>query len=161
MRGIDRYIEDLISSRRPRRFRAGRDDAELARTAITLRASRPGSGEPSEEFVTALHKKLAAELDPPPPHRVPGARRTFLRTATATGALAAAGAAGAGIDHALTAGTTADQPPTSSGTLTPTHGTWPTVRCARSPPARSSGSSTGPAASCGPCRGSARTRAAG
>ena len=66
MRGINRYIEDLIGSRRPRRFRASADEAELARAAITLRAGRPGSGEPSEEFVPALHKQLAAELDPQP-----------------------------------------------------------------------------------------------
>ena len=124
MRGINRYIEDLISSRRPRRFRAGQDDAELARTAITLRAGRPGSGEPAEEFVTALHKKLAAELDAPPAGRVVSERRTFLRVATATGAIAAAGAAGAGIDHALIS---AGQAPAPSGTLMPSHGTWVTV----------------------------------
>ena len=121
MRGINRYIEGLISSRRPRRFRASEDDAALARTAITLRAGRPGSGEPAEEFVTALHKKLAAELDPPAAGRAVGARRTFLRAATATGAVAAAGAAGAGIDHVLTS------PTAVPSTLTPSHGIWLTV----------------------------------
>jgi Rieske Fe-S protein len=137
MRAINRYIEDLISSRRPRRFRAGRDDAELARTAITLRASRPGSGEPAEEFVTALHKQLAAELDPPPARRVAGARRTFLRAATATGAIAVAGAAGAGIDHELTARTAAGQAsavPSPPSTLTPGNGSWMTVAASRDLP---------------------------
>ncbi len=126
MRGINRYIEDLIGSRRPRRFRAGQEDAELARTAITLRAGRPGSGEPSEEFVTALHKKLAAELDPPPARQPAGARRTFLRAATVSGVIAA-GAAGAGLDHVLSGQAAAGPPPGPPGTLTPSHGTWVTV----------------------------------
>jgi cytochrome b6-f complex iron-sulfur subunit len=121
MGGINRYIESLLRSRRPPRFRAGADDAAMARVAITLRAGRLGSGEPAEEFVTALQRKLAAEFDPPAVGRVVGARRTFLRAATATGAVAAAGAAGAGIDHVLTSRTA------EPGTLTPSHGIWLTV----------------------------------
>jgi nitrite reductase/ring-hydroxylating ferredoxin subunit len=125
MRGITRYIEDLVHSRRPRRFRASEDDIGIARTAITLRAARPGSGEPAEEFVTALHKKLAADLDPPVVHRTGGggARRTFLRLATVAGAAAA----GAGIARILTSRTRSESPPLSAGTLTPSHGTWVTA----------------------------------
>jgi len=123
MHGITRYIEDLVRSRRPKRFRVGQEDADLARTAITLRAARPGSGAPSEEFVTALHKKLAAELDPPASRPALGGRRTFLRAATAAGAMVGAAAAGAGIDHALTS----PSAPAAQGTLTPDHGTWLTV----------------------------------
>src|SRR5579859_7270929 len=103
MRGIMRYIEDLARSRRPRRFRASADEAGLARVAIALRAARPGSGAPAEDFVTALHKKLAAELDPPAPPRATGTRRAVLRAAAVAGATAT----GAGIDHALTSRTTA------------------------------------------------------
>lgn len=124
MRGITRYIEDLVRSRRPRRFAATEDDASLARTAVTLRAARPGSGEPTKEFVTALHKKLAAELDPPAPRRAAGARRAFLRAATVA---AGAAVAGAGIDHALTSRIAAAGPPADGGTLTPSHGSWLTV----------------------------------
>jgi cytochrome b6-f complex iron-sulfur subunit len=121
MRGITRYIEDLVRSKRPRRFRASEEEIGLARTAITLRAARPGSGEPAEEFVTALHKKLAAELDPPTVSRAAGARRTFLRTA----AVAGAAAAGAVIDHMLTSRTSRRSAPMAGGTLTPSHhGTW-------------------------------------
>jgi cytochrome b6-f complex iron-sulfur subunit len=123
MRGITRYIEDLVRSRRPRRFRADEEDTGLARAAITLRAARPGSGEAAEEFVTALHKKLAAELDPPPVHQAAGARRAFLRTATVAGAAAA----GAGIDHMMTSRTSPGSSPIGAGTLTPSHGTWLTV----------------------------------
>ena len=73
MRGLTRYVEDLIRSRRPRRFAADEDSADLARTAITLRAARPGGEAPREEFVLALRKRLARELDPPGP--VPAARQ--------------------------------------------------------------------------------------
>ena len=69
MRGISRYVDDLIRSRRPRRFPASDEDVGVARTAITLRAARPGSGAPRDEFVTALHQRLAAELDPQAPAR--------------------------------------------------------------------------------------------
>jgi cytochrome b6-f complex iron-sulfur subunit len=126
MRGITRYIEDLVRSRRPRRFRASEEDAGIARTAITLRTARLGSGEPAEEFVTALHKKLAAEIDPPVVHRAGGARRTFLRTVTVAGVtVAGAAAAGAGIDHVLTSG--APSGPIAAGTLMPSQGIWLTV----------------------------------
>ena len=126
-RGLTRYIEDLIRSRRPRRFKAGEEDAAIVRTAITLRAARPGSGEPTDEFVTALHKKLAAELDPLPARRAAAGRRTFLRVAAMSGGAAAAVAAGAGIDHVVTSGTAPESSPAAGGTLTPSHGIWLTV----------------------------------
>jgi cytochrome b6-f complex iron-sulfur subunit len=131
MRGITRYVEDLVRSRRPRRFAADEDSAGLARTAITLRAARPGSGAPREEFVLALHKRLARELDPPEPapaaRQASSGRRAFLRAATVTGGAAVAGGgalAGAGVERALTARSAATQPPSA---LIPDHGTWLTV----------------------------------
>jgi cytochrome b6-f complex iron-sulfur subunit len=123
MRGLPRYVEDLVRSRRPRRFRADEADASLARTAVTLRAARPGSGAPRDEFVTALHKRLAAEFDPPVRGQPAGARRAFLRNAAVVSGAAAAGAA---IDHAVTAGPAAG-PPSAGGTLIPGHGTWRTI----------------------------------
>ena len=78
MRGLGRYIEDLLRHRRPHRFRAGAEDEAVLRTAITLRAARPGSGVPREEFVTGLAARLAGELDPaagPAPARPRGASR--------------------------------------------------------------------------------------
>jgi len=123
MRGIARYVEDLLRSRRPRRFRASGADAAVARTAVTLRAARPGSGAPREEFVTGLHRQLAAELDPPAPRRAATRRRTVLRTA---GVAAGAALAGAGIDHGLSTPMSAAAP-ASGGTLTPHRGVWLTV----------------------------------
>jgi nitrite reductase/ring-hydroxylating ferredoxin subunit len=127
VRSWTRYIEDLIRSRRPRRFKASEDDAAMVRAAITLRAARQGSGEPTDEFVASLHRKLAAELDPPPERRAAAARRTFLRAAAATGGAVAAVAAGAGIDHAVTSRTAPGPVPAAGGTLVPSHGTWLTV----------------------------------
>jgi cytochrome b6-f complex iron-sulfur subunit len=132
MRRITRYVDDLVRSRRPRRFQADDEDAALARTAILLRAARPGSGAPRDEFVAALHRRLSGELDAgssspaatgPPAvgqSRPPSSgRRVFLRTATVAGGAAVAGA---GIDHALTG-------PAAPGSsrLDPRHGTWQTV----------------------------------
>jgi nitrite reductase/ring-hydroxylating ferredoxin subunit len=129
MRSIARYIDDLVCSRRPRRFAADKKDRGLVENAITLRAARPGSGAPRDEFVLQLHKQLAAEFDPLPPRRVRGAphhlngRRAFLRATVAGGTLAAgAGAAGAAIDHVLTMRAAAPAP-----TLSPDHGAWLTV----------------------------------
>lgn len=127
VRGLTRYTEDLIRSRRPRRFKASEDDAAMVRTAITLRAARQGSGEPTDEFVASLHRKLAAELEPPPDRRPAAARRTFLRTAAAAGGAAAAAAAGAGIDHVVSSRAAPEPAPAAGGTLTPSHGTWLTV----------------------------------
>ena len=123
MRGLPRYVEDLVRSRRPRRFRADEADAGLARTAVTLRAARPGGGAPRDEFVTALHKRLAAEFDPPMRRQPAGARRAFLRNAAVVGGAAAAGAA---IDHAVTSGPAAG-PSEAGGTLIPGRGSWHTI----------------------------------
>lgn len=120
MRGLNRYIEDLLRSRRPRHFSASGDDAGAARAAITLRAARPGSGTPAEEFVTTLHKKLAADLDPPPVRQRASPRRTFLRGATVA---AGAAVAGAGIERAVITQAPAASP-RPAGTLSPDHGNW-------------------------------------
>src|SRR2546423_15702136 len=61
-RRLRRYVEDLLRGRRPRPFPADDDEAADVRAAIALRAARPGSGAPSEEFVTGLHRRLAAEI---------------------------------------------------------------------------------------------------
>ncbi|HLX51193.1 MAG TPA: Rieske (2Fe-2S) protein [Streptosporangiaceae bacterium] len=121
MRGIARYVDDLLRSRRPRRFRASEPDASVAQTAIMLRAARPGSGAPREEFVTGLHRRLASELDPPAPGRTVSRRKLVLRTA---GVAAGTAVAGAAIDHGLTGLIAA---PAADSTLTPQPGTWLTV----------------------------------
>ena len=126
MRGIERYIQDLLSGRRPRAFRASPDEAALARTAVTLRSARPGSAAPADEFVAGLHERLAAELEGarPQPDVPARPRRAFIRDATA--AACAAGAAGAGLDHLLTAHGAAPVPQ-ADGAIVPDQGSWQAV----------------------------------
>ncbi|GAB3979535.1 Rieske (2Fe-2S) protein [Actinoallomurus acanthiterrae] len=114
MKGLRRYIEDLLKGRRPRSFPVNEADADALRVAIQLRAARPGSDAPREEFVADLHRRLAQPDTRAAP--MPIRRRLVLG-----GALAATGAvAGATIDHVLTSGTT----PRGGGTLTPFNGRW-------------------------------------
>jgi len=129
MRGIERYIQDLLSGRRPRAFRASPDEAALARTAVTLRAARPGSAAPAAEFVAGLHERLAAELAAAQPEpEVPARpRRAFMRAATAAACAAGvAGAAGAGLDHLISAPGAAPGPQ-ADGVIVPDQGSWQAV----------------------------------
>jgi nitrite reductase/ring-hydroxylating ferredoxin subunit len=132
-RRLRRYVENLLRGRRPRPFPADADEAADIRTAITLRAARPGSGAPSEEFVTGLHRRLAAEFGSPGEARPASARpaptrRRVVQVASAAAAAAAVGAAGgAALDHAL-AGPAARV--AADATLSPNTGTWHTVAVA-------------------------------
>ena len=132
-----RFVEDLLRGRRPRRFPADETDAAELRIAIGLRAARPGSGAPREEFVTDLHKRLADELAETSPENRPirvvggSTRRKFVQGAAVAAAAAAVGVA---VDRTvITRG--GDGVPDQSGaapaaetdTLTPAAGTWRTV----------------------------------
>jgi cytochrome b6-f complex iron-sulfur subunit len=124
MRGINRYIEDLLRGHRPKDFPASQDEAALARTAITLRSARPGSGAPTEEFVVGLHKRLASELDDTrqEPHVASRPRRAFMRAASA----AAAVAAGTVLGRVFTARGAATAPQ-SGGAIVPDESSWQPV----------------------------------
>jgi cytochrome b6-f complex iron-sulfur subunit len=126
-RRLRRYVDDLLRGRRPRPFTADADEAADVRAAITLRAARPGGGAPSEEFVTGLHKRLAAALDEPRPSPVvapPPTRRRVIQVASAAAAAAVGAVAGAGLDRALTG---PDASVAGGATLSPNTGTWHTV----------------------------------
>ncbi|GAA4622874.1 Rieske (2Fe-2S) protein [Actinoallomurus vinaceus] len=125
MKGLRRYVEDLLKGRRPRSFPVEEADADALRLAIELRAARPGSDAPREEFVADLHRRLA-EPDNVARAPMPVGRRLVLG-----GALAGVGAvAGVTIDRAITGGET----PPSDGTMTPDSGRWhPVVAAADLP----------------------------
>jgi cytochrome b6-f complex iron-sulfur subunit len=129
-RRLRRYVDDLLAGRRPRGFRPDDDEAADIRTAITLRAARPGSGAPSEEFVTGLRRRLAdefaadAEADPKAPRRGPSRRRVVQLTSATAAAAAAGVAGGVALDRALTGVPTAVA---GGATLSPNTGTWHTV----------------------------------
>jgi hypothetical protein len=82
------FIDALAAGRRPPRFRADPADAPLVRTALELRAARPGEAQPSEQFVAELHKKLAAQAAEPRPVR-PRRGALMLAAAAAGGVLVA------------------------------------------------------------------------
>jgi nitrite reductase/ring-hydroxylating ferredoxin subunit len=132
---VRRFVADLLRGRRPRRFRVEDSEVDELRTAILLRAARPGSGAPREEFVTDLHRRLAAELARdeqslnPQPRAQPPAAVDHSRRRLVQAASIAAGAAaiGAGADHLLTQRTAPANGDGGNETLTPNTGQWRTV----------------------------------
>ncbi|HZA10189.1 Rieske (2Fe-2S) protein [Mycobacterium sp.] len=62
-RGLRRYVDDLLRDRRPTPFRPGGFEAAQIRTAIELRAARPGADEPRGEFLADLHRRVAAQME--------------------------------------------------------------------------------------------------
>jgi hypothetical protein len=57
-RRVSIFIDGLVAGRRPPRFRAEAEDAEVLRMAIALRAARPGDDVPDADFVAELREKL-------------------------------------------------------------------------------------------------------
>jgi hypothetical protein len=62
-RRLSSYIDALIAGRRPAAFRADPEDVETVRTAIELRAARPGDAVPDEQFVSDLFESLNKRAD--------------------------------------------------------------------------------------------------
>src|SRR4051794_1733368 len=63
-RRLSAFVNAIAAGRRPKRFRAESEDAEVVRTAITLRAAHPGDRAPSEAFVEGLFQRLADQANP-------------------------------------------------------------------------------------------------
>ncbi|MGD0811902.1 MAG: hypothetical protein ABSA91_19670 [Acidimicrobiales bacterium] len=60
-RKLSAFIDALVSGRRPERFSATPEDADVLRMAIALRAERPGDATPDDEFVSGLYEELKAQ----------------------------------------------------------------------------------------------------
>jgi hypothetical protein len=75
VRRLSAYIDALVAGHRPPRFRADPEDIEVLRTAIALRAARPGDAIPDDNFVSALHDELADRERPTPIVELPRMRR--------------------------------------------------------------------------------------
>lgn len=135
-RDIRRYVEDLLTGRRPRGFTPGDDEAEQMRVAIALRAARFGADAPSEEFLSGLRQRLAGEFGEssrPPEASAPPTRR---RQVLIGGSIAAAAATVGGVvDHALASGTRGPATPSQAQqTLVPGNGAWRPVAAAADVP---------------------------
>jgi hypothetical protein len=64
-RRLSAFIDAVAAGRRPRSFRADPEDAAVIRTAIALRAARPGDANPDPQFTSALYEELAGRASAP------------------------------------------------------------------------------------------------
>jgi cytochrome b6-f complex iron-sulfur subunit len=119
-RALRRYIDDLLRGRRPKPFRPDDFEAAQIRTAIDLQASRQGSDAPSDEFLSDLHRRLAAQQDGAAP-QAPTLNATRRTVIVGTSAAAAAAVAAVSIDRALIDGS---QVADGGRELTPNSGSW-------------------------------------
>lgn len=129
-RPVRRFVDGLLRGERTEPARPDDIEAQEMKTAIELRAARTGSDSPREEFVTDLHRRIAAamddgEQDDAVVRRLPNSTR---RQVVIGGGLAAASAA-TGIvvgRNLLAPSPTPSQqasPPTQ-GVMEPNAGTW-------------------------------------
>ena len=88
-RRLSAFVDAVAAGRRPKRFRADPQDAEVLRAAIALRAARPGEAAPSESFVSDLFQQLSGQASSSLTPATQPARPPGLRTALAAVAAAA------------------------------------------------------------------------
>lgn len=123
-REVRRFVDELLAGKKSTGFRPDEAEAEQMRTAIELRAARLGSDAPSEEFLSSLQRRLAAEVDdePAPVRSVNGYRRRNLLIGTSA---AAAATVGAVVDRTLIGrGETGSPPAAQQVPLSPNTGAW-------------------------------------
>lgn len=138
VRGVSRFVADLLRHRRPKPFAVSDAEAGALRAAVELSAARAGADLPTEEFVTTLHAKLKADLADGPPARPdrPGARagsrRRFLYGASVVAASAASAAVAVEITREPGTGEGAAQ---AQEVLQPSSGSWHTVAASTDLPA--------------------------
>lgn len=127
-RGLRRYVDDLLGGRRPRPFQPDDFEADQLRTAIDLRAARLGADAPSQDFLTALQGRLAAQFDEPatdsPPSRISASRRRLM---VGTSAAAAAAVAAVTVDRLAVRGRHSPDTTATDAELQPNEGSWHTV----------------------------------
>ncbi|PXX13219.1 Rieske (2Fe-2S) protein [Mycolicibacterium moriokaense] len=125
-RTVRRFVEGLLRGQSTERARPDDVEAEQMKTAIELRAARLGSDSPSEDFVTDLHRRLAAEMsdDATPvdhPRWAPRRRQVVIGGSVA----AASAAAGLVVGRNLLAPNVVQQAsPSAQEELEPNAGTW-------------------------------------
>src|SRR5260370_1412153 len=103
-RGLRRYIDDLLVGRQPRAFRPDDFEAAQIRTAIDLRAAKPGAAAPRPEFLADLHRQLADQLDDASPKASVPPSATRRQVIVGTSAAAAAAVAAVSVDRPVMRG---------------------------------------------------------
>lgn len=120
-RDLDRMIEAVLAGQPLPDGHLDADEAVALRAAIELRAARPGSDQPDEQFVTSLRRRIRDSVsEPPAPSGVP--RRALLAGAAAA---VAGGVIGAVAESKLTSG--APTRPAATGAIVPDDGAWVAV----------------------------------
>ncbi|MFG1934610.1 Rieske (2Fe-2S) protein [Mycobacterium sp. NPDC048908] len=128
-RTVRRFVEGLLRGQRTQHARPDDFEAEQMRTAIELRAARLGSDAPREEFVTDLHRRLAAEMAEEQtavdhPRWAPRRREVVIGGSVA----AASAAAGLVVGRNLLAPTVTEQATLQAqGELQPNRGAWQAI----------------------------------
>ena len=123
-RGLRRYVDDLLRGHRPKAFAPDDFEAAQIRTAIELRAARPGDDAPRPEFLNDLHARLAEQMAAAPPEvaRVSKWNTTRRQVVVGTSAAAAAAVTAVSVDRLVLGGQA--EAPAASGQLTPNDGRW-------------------------------------
>jgi nitrite reductase/ring-hydroxylating ferredoxin subunit len=121
-RRLSRFVQALISNRRPPRTPA-EDDSAAMQVAARLRAANPGGSTPSPAFVDKLARQLREASEHDPGWTEAGIRRRrFLVGGLAT--VAASVAAGVGVERLHEVLT---EPASGSGTIQPYISAWVAV----------------------------------
>ena len=121
-RRLSRFVQALISNRRPPRTPA-EDDSGAMQVAARLRAANPGGSTPSPAFVDKLARQLREASEHDPGWTEAGIRRRrFLVGGLAT--VAASLAAGVGVERLHEVLT---EPASGSGTIQPYISAWVAV----------------------------------
>jgi hypothetical protein len=116
-RRLSSFIDALVAGRRPGAFKADPEDVEALRTAIALRAARPGDAIPDEQFVSDLYQSLVEQAD-----SLPAANVHPLRLRRARTALVAAAASIALVGGTYAATESFSQAPTTTAAIGVPHG---------------------------------------
>jgi hypothetical protein len=116
-RRLSSFIDALVAGRRPRSFKADPGDLEVLRTAIELRAARPGDASPDEQFVSDLYQSLTEQADSSSTTNVHPLRRRRARTA-----LVAVAASVALVGGTFAATESFDQSPANTAAVGVPHG---------------------------------------
>ena len=111
------FIDALVAGRRPEAFKADPEDVEVLRTAIELRAARPGDAIPDEQFVSDLYQSLAEQADSSPVTNVHP-----LRMRRARAALVAVAASVALVGGTVAATESFNQGPATTAAIGVPHG---------------------------------------
>ena len=116
-RRLSSFIDALVAGRRPGAFKADPEDVEVLRTAIELRAARPGEAAPDEQFVSDLYQSLVEQAD-----SSPAANVHPLRVRRARAALVAVAASVALVGGTYVATESFSQAPATNAAIGVPHG---------------------------------------